>query len=262
MAQKSMHIVFAGGGTGGHVYPLVCIANAVRRIRPDARLTFLTTDRPIDGRVIAGVFGNGDGAVSVVPQGIRPLPRSIREAVGFLPAWRSSVSRCRAMFEGDRPTSVIGSGGYGSGPAVCAAKALGIRNALLNPDAIPGKANRYLARRTETVFVQWAIAAEHLPATADVRLSGCPVREAFFQANRPNGMKRFGLDPARRTLVVTGASQGSRSINRAVVAGMNRWSAVPGWQMVHLAGAGDGDEVRAAYAEGKVRAVVLDYTED
>lgn len=257
-----MHIVFAGGGTGGHVYPLGCLAHAVRRLRPDARLTFVTTDRAIDGRVIGKLFGTDARGVAICPQVVRPLPRTFRESVGFLPAWRASVSACRSLFASDRPAAVIGSGGYGSGPAICAAATMGIRSAILNPDAIPGKANRYLARRAETVFVQWAIAAAHLPATADVRLSGCPVRSAFMEASRSDGISRFGLNPAMRTLVITGASQGSRSINQAVVAGLTQWSSVPGWQMVHLAGPGEANEVRRVYTAASASAVVLEYTED
>jgi UDP-N-acetylglucosamine--N-acetylmuramyl-(pentapeptide) pyrophosphoryl-undecaprenol N-acetylglucosamine transferase len=130
--------------------------------------------------------------------------------------------------------------------------ALGIPTFLLNPDALPGRANQYLAghKQVAHVFAQWEASLSHFPAHAPVTVAGCPVRRSFLEAglkDRAELLRRFDLDPARRTLLVTGASQGARTINEAMalLAGRLDWA---GWQVLHLAGGQHADWVKAAYA--------------
>jgi UDP-N-acetylglucosamine--N-acetylmuramyl-(pentapeptide) pyrophosphoryl-undecaprenol N-acetylglucosamine transferase len=105
------------------------------------------------------------------------------------------------------------------------------------------------------VFAQWAATSRYLPSDAPIQVAGCPVRPAFRaaqQADRSTVLESFGLDPALRTLLVTGASQGARSINDAItlLAARLNWT---GWQILHLAGQGDADRVAAAYSTLKTR---------
>jgi len=156
------------------------------------------------------------------------------------------------MFERRRPAAVIGAGGYASGPPVHAALRMGIPTFLLNPDAVPGRANRYLAGRPGLtgVFAQWAVTRKYLPSDAPFEVTGCPVRLAFRAArgaDRRAVLESFGLGPTLRTLLVTGASQGARSINEAfaLLAGRLDWT---GWQILHLAGQADAPRMAEAYA--------------
>jgi len=187
-----------------------------------------------------------------MPQAVRPFTSRPWHWPAFWRAWRRSVSVCRRMFLDRRPAAVVGSGGYASGPPVHAALALGIPTFLLNPDALPGRANRYLARHKalSAVFAQWEVTREHLPTRARVEVTGCPVRRDFLEVGRRDRaelLRSFDLDPARKTLLVTGASQGARTINEAMMALAERldWT---GWQVLHLAGSSDVDRVAAAYA--------------
>jgi len=252
-------IALAGGGSGGHLYPMLSVVRELRRRSPGARFMFFTTRRPIDVRLIRSAMVDNAG-FEVIEQNVQPLPRSILDVVGFLRAWRASTRLCTCRFRDDRPVVVIGSGGYGSGPAIRAASSLGIRTALLNPDAMPGRANSYLARWADVVFAQWPITALHLSRSANVRVVGCPIRDTFAAARRSDGGRRFGLDPAGRTLLVTGASQGARTINQAMIAIADAL-AVERWQVLHLAGEDEVASVRAAYAQHGVRAIVLAYTD-
>ncbi len=138
---------------------------------------------------------------------------------------------------------------------------MGIPTALINPDVIPGKANKFLAGRVDVVFAQFAESAAHLSRKARVAVTGCPVRPEFLSARRENAMTRFELDPNRKTLLVTGASQGARTINDAVLANADFFAEKVDWQVLHLTGEGDYERVRAAYQGTGVRAVVLTYTE-
>jgi UDP-N-acetylglucosamine--N-acetylmuramyl-(pentapeptide) pyrophosphoryl-undecaprenol N-acetylglucosamine transferase len=138
---------------------------------------------------------------------------------------------------------------------------MGIPVALLNPDALPGRANRYLVRFATTVFAQWEDTVEHLPRSAHVVICGCPVRPEFSRTTRDAGLEKFGLDHQRRTLLVTGASQGARTINQVVTANLPYLESLRGWQILHLTGDRDYEAVRGAYQQRSVRAVVLPFTD-
>ncbi len=258
--QDQPLFAFAGGGTGGHLYPMLSVAVEIRKRVPEARLVFFTTNRAIDARVIRSVLAEAD--VRIVPQPVQPMPSGIRGVPGFAVAWRQSIKLSKRVLGVDIPEVVVGSGGYGSAPAVCVAARLGIPTALLNPDAIPGKANRFLARKTDVVFAQWAFSELHFSRAARVLTVGCPVRAGFATAERADGVKRFGLDAEKRTLVVTGASQGARSINRAVVLALEETRRLDGWQYLHLAGPTDADLVRKVYESACVPAKVVAYTDE
>ncbi|MBN1491985.1 MAG: UDP-N-acetylglucosamine--N-acetylmuramyl-(pentapeptide) pyrophosphoryl-undecaprenol N-acetylglucosamine transferase [Phycisphaerae bacterium] len=247
--------VFAGGGTGGHLYPALAIASELRTLRPDVRVSFFCTDRPIDRRILDAA------GFESLPQTVRPFSTRPWRWPGFLTAWRGAIRRCVAEFRTMRPAVVIGGGGYGSDPPVRAAMRLGIPTAILNPDLVPGRANRALAQRVDRVFAQWAGTQRYLGDVPGFRAWGCPVRPAFGRADRADGVRRFGLDPDRRSLLVTGASQGARTINEAMIALAPRLAEVDGWQVLHLAGSADVDRVRIAYAAAGMAAEVLSFTD-
>jgi len=249
-------IVFAGGGSGGHLYPSLAVADKLTALVPTLRLVFFGTDRAIDARVL------DSRGCEWIRQRVRPVPRWPWQIPGFLKAWRASTLICRQFLRDRRPVAVLGSGGFASAPPVCEAARAGIPTALMNPDAVPGKANRFLGSRVGTVFAQWPETAGHFNGSAEVRVTGCPVRPEFGRAGRSDGIEHFGLDPVKRVLLVTGASQGARSVNRAVLAilpELARRGVWDRWQVLHLTGREDESEVAAAYRssvlDGQVRVV-------
>ncbi len=248
--------VFAGGGTGGHLYPSLAIIRALRESDPAARIKFFCTDRPIDAQVL------GRAGVEAVPQRVRPFRTKPWHWPGFLMAWRGAIAECICRFRTNRPAVVVGAGGYGSDPPVRAALALGIPTAILNPDLVPGRANVRLGAKVDRVYAQWNASAKYFPLATGFRAHGCPIRPDFAQARREDGIALFKLDPNRRTLLVTGASQGARTINDAFINLAPDLAALADWQVLHLSGVADADRVRAAYASAGVPATVLDYTEN
>lgn len=269
-------------------------------------MSFFCTQRPIDREIL------GKADVEAIPQVVSPVP-ALRKPwfwPGFYLRWRQSVRACAARFRERRPAAVVGAGGYASGPPVQAALAMGIPAFLLNPDAVPGKANRHLGRKKGMagIFAQWDVTRQYFPAGLPVVVTGCPVRRAFRQCveemrNELDGgteglrdrgsegqgdkgargqgeesgrgrhgmssvgaiLESFGLEAGRRTLLVTGASQGARTINEAVVV-LAPSIAAAGWQILHLAGAAERERVAEAYgrlaggAEG-LRYNVLAFTD-
>jgi UDP-N-acetylglucosamine--N-acetylmuramyl-(pentapeptide) pyrophosphoryl-undecaprenol N-acetylglucosamine transferase len=157
------------------------------------------------------------------------------------------------------PDVVVGLGGFGSYAPVRVGQKYGAATAVLNPDIVPGRANRRLARRADRIFCQFQETVDALGGSA--RLTGCPVRPSILGGKRSDGIAAFGLDPGRRTLLVTGASSGARTVNRAVVAMLKSRGLPDGWQVLHLTGHGEFSEVSAAYREMKVAAVVRAYAD-
>lgn len=249
--------VFAGGGTGGHLYPALAIVEALRAAGRPVDVSFFCTQRPIDREIL------GKAGVEAIPQVVTPVPARPWLWPGFYLKWRQSVRACRARFRQRRPAAVVGAGGFASGPPVSAALAMGIPTFLLNPDAVPGKANRHMGRKKGMagIFAQWEVTRKYFPPGAPVRVTGCPVRRAFRQRigeirNEAQGgasasagaiRESFGLEAGRRTLLVTGASQGARTINEAVMM-LAPAIAAAGWQILHLAGAADRERVAEACA--------------
>lgn len=253
--------VFAGGGTGGHLFPAMSVVESLRRRDPGCTIRFYCTQRPID-RDILGAAG-----VEFIPQTVLPFPAKPWLWPKFLLRWRQSVRFCLTQFKQHRPTAVVGAGGYASGPPVHAAVRLGIPTFLLNPDAVPGRANHHMASKGKIrgVFAQWVVTRNYFPASVEVLVTGCPVRRGFREAaNLAPGPLResFGLDPHRPTLLVTGASQGARTINEAMLP-LADIAAAADWQILHLSGPADASRVERAYAGSglSLRYRVLAFTE-
>ncbi len=235
--------VFAGGGTGGHLYPALAVTDALRKRDPQSDITFYCTPRPIDAKVLA------QAGVEAIPQRVRPLPRRPWQIPGFLYHWWNSVRTCRQAFVRRRPVAVLGAGGYASGPPVHAALKMGIPTFILNPDAVPGRANRHMAARPgiHAVFAQWEVTLNYFPPSAPVEVIGCPVRGQFRgNLDRAKVLRSFGLRTDQPTLLVTGASQGARTINEALLLLVNKVAAA-NWQILHLSGTADQERVQQAY---------------
>jgi len=252
MSRGGTRILFAGGGTGGHVFPGVALAQRVLKDDPAARLLWLCTSRPFDAAQLAK---------HAIPHQALESPRW-RGFTGFLaPMARAVLASARALRE-LRPQVLVGVGGYGTVPPVLAAKALGVPFVLLEQNARPGKANRFLAPGADRLYVQWAAARSAFPGCgARVVVTGSPLREGLKPVPCGEALARFGLSPDRSVVAVVGGSQGAEALNRGVVDGLN--GTASRLQLIHVTGgAQQSDRVRAAYAAKGARAAVLDFCPD
>lgn len=249
--------VFAGGGTGGHLYPAIAVARELRELIGEARFLFLGTERPIDRRITDTID------CEFVSQALRGVSLVPWRMMGAYLDFRKASSNCWSRFNSDRPVVVVGTGGMASVPAVREAFRAGVPTALFNPDAIPGKANRHLATRANVVFSQFEQTIGHFPHGVEVKMTGCPVRPEFVRSTREEGIISFGLDPALKTLLITGASLGARTVNQAVVANAEFLDSWGEWQVLHLTGQNDFEMVSTAYRNAGCRRVrVMAYTEE
>jgi UDP-N-acetylglucosamine--N-acetylmuramyl-(pentapeptide) pyrophosphoryl-undecaprenol N-acetylglucosamine transferase len=252
MRETGRRIFLAGGGTGGHLYPGLAIAEAIRHLMPEAAIAFSSTRREIDRKVLAGC------PYVVTPINAQPFRKMPWTWPGFLFSLIRSGQQARRRFREFCPDVVIGLGGFGSYAPVRVGQKYGAATAILNPDIVPGRANRRLAIKADRIFCQFQETVDELGANA--RLTGCPIRPSLLFHTRAEGVKEFGLDPGRKTLLVTGASSGAHTVNVAIVQFLKNRGLPEGWQILHLTGHNQYAEVAAAYRGlPAVRAVVRPY---
>jgi UDP-N-acetylglucosamine:LPS N-acetylglucosamine transferase len=245
--------LFAGGGTGGHIYPALAIAEQFAGA-PNVAWHVLCSPRPLDAEILR----EEQAPFTVIPA--RPFGLSPKMLLRFLWGWGDSVRAARACIrkaKAQGEVDVIAMGGFVAAPVVQAARVERVSITLVNLDAVPGRANRWIARHAEACFTAATVAGVHWAGVPPI------VRRAALAPGPPPHCRRLlGLDPARPTLFVTGASQGSRSINdlMAVLRREHRETFVQGgWQVIHQTGKGEADATRGAYAEIGIPAVVEPY---
>jgi UDP-N-acetylglucosamine--N-acetylmuramyl-(pentapeptide) pyrophosphoryl-undecaprenol N-acetylglucosamine transferase len=254
--SEPVTIILAGGGTGGHLYPGIAVAEALRAVMPEAKPVFLCTAREID-RVILEPTG-----FELIQQPIVP-PRLV-DVLKFFLAYRETRDLVNRVLGERKPAVVVGLGGYAAGVAVKFAARRKIPTVILNPDVIPGKANQYLMRYSKVICCQFEQSKPNIPAEhrEKIRVTGCPIRKDILRfPARTEAAKALEVDPAKPTLVVTGASQGAVTVNEAMVSLVGSIN-LASWQILHLAGRDHGEKVRRGYAEKNVAARVIDFTPD
>ena len=227
--------MIAGGGTGGHVFPALAVADELRRRTKEAQITFVGGQRGLETRLVPQA---GYPLRTLRMSGLKGATVTARVAAAGMAG--AALVRCLAWMARERPHLVIGVGGYASGPAVLAARTLRVRTMILEQNHFPGATNRWLAPRVDAVCVPSEAARRRLGGRGIV--TGNPVREAFT---------RIGSPPDRPvlSLLVFGGSRGARSINRAMVEALPALAhMVPVPAIVHQTGPDELEAVRAAYA--------------
>ncbi len=220
----------AGGGTAGHVNPLLAVADRIRDREPHAQIIVLGTKEGLEARLVPA------RGYELVTIDRLPFPRRPnRAALRFLGRLRNAVAETRAYIRDRKVDVVVGFGGYASAPAYLAARAEKVPFAIHEANARPGLANRLGARFTR--FVGVTFPATRLP---HARFVGMPLRREIESLDRYSARNRaaaeFSLDLARPTLLVTGGSTGARSINHTISASVALVLGA-GWQVLHIAGA-------------------------
>jgi UDP-N-acetylglucosamine--N-acetylmuramyl-(pentapeptide) pyrophosphoryl-undecaprenol N-acetylglucosamine transferase len=246
-------VLFAGGGTGGHIYPNVGIMEALRARRPEVAVRFLVSNRPGDATIMERLREPWTASP------VRPLPTLRRpwEALPFAQAWRRGTAQLRALFREHHVSAVVATGGFVSGPAIAVAASTGLPRAMVNLDAVPGQANRLLVRRCSAVFT--AYRSSKLPRACAI---GLPLRTASVGDPDPAAARRaLGL-PERPILFVTGATHGATSVIHAMEALVRRPAfveAVRDFHVLHQCGTYDVPGLRRAYEAAGIHATVVDY---
>ncbi|MFO0861017.1 MAG: UDP-N-acetylglucosamine--N-acetylmuramyl-(pentapeptide) pyrophosphoryl-undecaprenol N-acetylglucosamine transferase [Phycisphaerales bacterium] len=226
----TLRVVFAGGGTGGHLYPALAIAEQLHERRDEIECVFYCSTRPLDARILTEESVR-HVAIPARPFSLRPLALA-----NFVRTWPGVVRRSRRHLREDREkgrTVVVAMGGFVSAPVAAAARKEKLPVLLVNLDATPGRANRWVAKRSKKVFT----AAEVRGFPGWQRVPPIVRWAAIADGDRAFCRRELGLHPDHKTLLVTGASQGARTINRLLMALIERRrEAFEGWQVIHQCG--------------------------
>ncbi len=212
--SNELRVIISGGGTGGHIFPAVSIANAIKTLRPDAKILFIgalgrmemqrvpAAGYEIKGLPIRGFF--------------RPLwkPANIGVAIDYL----RSKWLAKKILRDFKPQVAVGVGGYASSAALGAANSLGIPTLLQEQNSYAGLTNKQLARQAEKICVAYEGMERFFPADK-IMLTGNPVRQQLLETtiSHDDAVRSFGFDPSKKTLLLVGGSLGARTINESVL---------------------------------------------
>ncbi|MCX6876091.1 MAG: undecaprenyldiphospho-muramoylpentapeptide beta-N-acetylglucosaminyltransferase [Verrucomicrobia bacterium] len=237
---KSCKILIACGGTGGHLFPGIAVAEVMRTRGHEVRL--LISEKQVDAEASAKY---PQLRFETVPAVAKPPTRSLRMLPFLWKLW-GSVRQCRSVIRNFAAEAVLGMGGFTSLPPVYAGHQLGLKTFIHDSNARPGRANVLTSRFCTRVFLGLDAAKSFFPAR-DTVTTGTPARpEILHLPTRADAAVRFGLDPARLTLVVTGGSQGAHRLNELCAQAAAMLPAET--QVLHLAGATDFARVSAIAA--------------
>jgi len=245
-ATRTPFIAIACGGTGGHLFPGIAVAEQLTK--RGARVVLLVSPKDVDQQAVRSAVG-----VEVVTLPAVALQSGSRLAFlrGFWKSWWAA----RKIFKARRPAAVLAMGGFTSAPPVLAARSLGAKTFLHESNTIPGRANRWLARFVDQAFLGFPQAAASL-RVREATVTGTPVRGSFRSAP---GSK----DSGSPTVLVMGGSQGASGINDLLLAALPTIAErVPHWRWIHLTGPHDCEKVKASYVQHNLRAEVHPFLAD
>src|SRR6478752_7689719 len=226
-------LLFAGGGTGGHVYPMIAVADAVREIAPEVRLVFVGTERGMETRVVPE-RGYELELMRVLPirgGGVLGAARGIARAAGSVPEARTLLKRLA-------PSAVFSIGGYAAGPVSLGARSLGIPVALMEPNSVIGLANRLIAPLVQRAYTAFPESEKHFKQSLVLR-AGVPIRQGFSPVP-------FMPQLHAPRVLVLGGSQGAKSLNEAVPRALSQLAS--NIRVVHQCGAAHEADARRLYA--------------
>jgi UDP-N-acetylglucosamine--N-acetylmuramyl-(pentapeptide) pyrophosphoryl-undecaprenol N-acetylglucosamine transferase len=216
MAQRSLKVLIAGGGTGGHIFPAIAIANAVKEREPETRFQFVGALGKMEMEKVPAA------GYPIIGLPIRGFQRSAPWRNIGLP-WRlvKSLLKARRVVRTFEPDIAIGVGGYASGPVLAAAQRAHVPTLVQEQNSFPGATNRMLAKRASRICVAYPGMERYFPAEK-ILLTGNPVRQDMVRltGKRPRGLEHFGLRDGVPTVLITGGSLGARGINIGIEAAL------------------------------------------
>jgi UDP-N-acetylglucosamine--N-acetylmuramyl-(pentapeptide) pyrophosphoryl-undecaprenol N-acetylglucosamine transferase len=210
--------LFAGGGTGGHLFPAVAVAEKIKIKKPEAEILFVGTKTRIEGKVIPelgylfkSIWIKGFSRKMTIENLLFPLKVIV------------SVFQSILISLKFKPKVAIGSGGYVAGPAVFGAKLAGAKVILLEQNSYPGVTTRILERYANDIHITFEDSKKYFKQTEKLRTTGNPVRHSLIKSDKTEALKFFGLSSNNKTLLVLGGSLGAASINSSVAASLKEF---------------------------------------
>jgi UDP-N-acetylglucosamine--N-acetylmuramyl-(pentapeptide) pyrophosphoryl-undecaprenol N-acetylglucosamine transferase len=250
-------IIFAGGGTGGHVFPGLAMAQQAEKRLPQAEIIFVGTPRGLESDLVPR-YGFKLEFISIIG-----LSRSLNLNLILFPFFLlKGLSQSNRLLQRIRPDLVVGTGGYVSWPVLFLAGLRRIPTLIQEQNSYPGITTRILARWVDEVCLAYPESVRYFWSKRNLKVLGNPVREDVLKVDRNSGFRSLGLDPDKKTLFIFGGSQGSKRINRAVLDSLKYLKKEENLQILWQTGRRDYQMVKDQARENSIASVVLPFIQD
>jgi UDP-N-acetylglucosamine--N-acetylmuramyl-(pentapeptide) pyrophosphoryl-undecaprenol N-acetylglucosamine transferase len=249
-----MKVLIAGGGTGGHVYPGVAVAEELRRLRPDADIVFVGGRRGLEAQAVP------EAGFRIRYVMVRGFPRRAWWRWPWA-AVTNLIGLCQslAVVVAEKPDVVLGTGGYVSGPVALVAVLLRRRLVIQEQNSVPGITNRLLARIADEVHLSFTESRAYFARKDNLRITGNPVRAFILSGDREAALRHFGLVEGQPTVFVFGGSRGASRINHAALDAMRRLKGRVDVQFILQTGREDFESARTAVVDEGLPARVMPF---
>ena len=226
-----MRIIVSGGGTGGHIYPAVTIANQIKEKQPDAEIIFVGTREGLECEIVPR-YGYPIEFIEVAGFQRKLSLDTIKSTFKLLAGLIDALKLIRKI----KPDLVVGTGGYVCGPVLFLAALQGIPTCIQEQNAMPGVTNKILAHFVKKVFLGYQEAGKYFGGNSEKIFTGNPIRKEILEVSRATAIEKFKLDPAKKTILVSGGSRGARSINDAMALVETSLAGRSDVQVIHITG--------------------------
>ena len=230
--EKELRIIISGGGTGGHIFPAVSIANAIKELRPDARILFVGAEGRMEMQRVP------DAGYEIIGLPVAGFDRKhLWKNFAVLIKLARSQWKAKSIIKKFRPQVAVGVGGYASGPTLKMAGMMGIPTLIQEQNSYAGVTNKLLAKKAQRICVAYDGMEKFFPKEK-IQMTGNPVRQNLLTATRDHesAITSFGLDPKKKTILILGGSLGARTINNTLKAGLQTIKETPAIQFIWQTG--------------------------
>ncbi len=240
-----MHILFAGGGTAGHINPALAVAGYLKKNYPDTRVSYIGTPRGLESRLVPAA---GYDFYTIEASGFqrRLTPSNIKKNISAAVKAVKASGRAKKLLCELKPDIVVGTGGYVSGPVLRTAARLGIKTAIHEQNAYPGVTTKMLLKHVDKVLLAMPEAEQRLDYKREYIVTGNPVRESLLTSDRAACRQRLGIEEGKRLVLSFGGSLGARAINEAALTLMKHASETGEFYCYHAAGRAGYQSVKTA----------------
>lgn len=227
-----LRIIISGGGTGGHIFPAISIANAIMELRPNAKILFVGAEGRMEMQRVP------DAGYEIIGLPVAGFDRKhLWKNVGVLFKLVRSQWRARKIIKNFRPQVAVGVGGYASGPTLKTAGMMGVPTLIQEQNSYAGVTNKLLAQKAKKICVAYEGMEKFFPADKII-MTGNPVRQNLTKDMplKEDALRSFGLTPGKKTILIVGGSLGAGTFNRTLTAGLEKIRANKGVQFIWQTG--------------------------
>lgn len=253
--MHAFKVILAGGKTGGHIFPAIAMAEEFKRRFPESKVIFVGTKDGLESKIVPK---HDFKLIFICARGLK---RKISLRNLMLPCYvLKSLCQSLRILNQERPDLVVGTGGYVSFPVVLSARLKNIPSLIQEQNSYPGVSTRLLAFLVNRVCLSYLSSMNYFLTKRKLKIIGNPVRAEIVSANRYEALRKFNLNPSKKTIFIFGGSQGAHAINQAVLESLDFLS--ENWQLLWQTGESDLAFITEKVNEKKIKCAVFPFIED